>query len=264
MKDCFNASILVRQNDTDNLSYILNNENDTLEVVFRIANYTDGNIYGCKMKPYTFEHGEVYPIVVTDTIDNEDPRIWLYQGKPYISFTKGVCAIAFGEYDVKGSKKLKDIKFLDYDNNNKGKKHKNWGFFEHNNNLCVVIKPSPLTIKEREETYVERGLEEYNGGSSPVLHPTEKENYIFVHKPNRDYNIWCICFKKEEETKKWKIKGYTKEELNKNPKGDICFVSGAVYDKTKSQWILSGGYNDKYIGFWILKHDYLLSKMTYL
>ena len=168
--------------------------------------------------------------------------------------------------------RLCNEKVKKYDNNNNGKNHKNWGFFQHNNNLCIIIKPSPFTIIESDLSYVIKNSQtitfdkevDFNGGSPPVLHPTENIYYIFVHKPNRSYNIWCMCFYKNDDTNQWVIKGYTKEQLNSNPNNDICFVSGAIYDNIKSQWILSGGFNDKFIGFWILKHDYLLSKMTYL
>ena len=76
-------------------------------------------------------------------------------------------------------------------------------------------------------------------------------------------NIWAICFQKENDGK-WKVKGYTKEQLNKPAGNLIHFVSSAIYDKLKNQWILSGGIADHHVGIWLLPHDELNKKMTWI
>ena len=104
----------------------------------------------------------------------------------------------------------------------------------------------------------------FSGGSPPILHPTENIYYTFVHKPSpivNNYNIWCICFYKVD---KWIVKGYTENQINTTTNHAVNYVSGALYDKINNQWILSGGYNSRSLGFWYVKHDMLLSKMTYL
>ena len=103
------------------------------------------------------------------------------------------------------------------------------------------------------------------GGSPPVLHPSEKIYYIFVHKTiiQYNYNIWCVAFTKIND-KKWKIKGFTQERVNDNDITQISFAEGAVYDKQKESWIISGGYNDHVLGFWTISHEDLKSRMTWL
>ena len=48
-----NASILVRKHNTNELSYYIENDDDTLEVVYRERNGCDGVLCGTIMKPYT-------------------------------------------------------------------------------------------------------------------------------------------------------------------------------------------------------------------
>lgn len=268
---CFNASFLVRKKGTNKLSYYIESEDDTLEVAFRERIGTDGLIYGCEMIPYTWTYSEIYPIVVNPERTFEDPRFWLFNSKSHMTFSK-YPSLLFGEYSVY-EKKLKNIITLPFAGNGQGALQKNWGFFETNGHIAFVFLPSPLIIAEIELTTntvnminlsEDKWLDEteFRGGSSPVLNPLNGLYYIFVHK-TCNYNIWAICFQKDTDGK-WKVKGYTKEQLNK-PAGELIhFVSSAIYDTLKHQWILSGGICDKHVGIWLLPHDELQKKMTWI
>lgn len=268
---CFNASFLVRKKGTNKLSYYIESEEDTLEVAFREGIGTDGLIYGCEMIPYTWTYSEIYPIVINAERTYEDPRLWLYNSKAYMTFTK-YPSLLFGEYSIY-EKKLKNMITLPIAGNGQGSLQKNWGFFETNGHIAFVFLPSPLIIAEIELTtnafnilnFSEDkwlGETEFRGGSSPVLNPLDGLYYIFVHR-TCNYNIWAICFQKENDGK-WKVKGYTKEQLNKPAGNLIHFVSSAIYDKLKNQWILSGGIADHHVGIWLLPHDELNKKMTWI
>ena len=96
---CFNASFLVRKKGTNKLSYYIESEDDTLEVAFRERIGTDGLIYGCEMTPYTWTYSEIYPIVVNPERTFEDPRFWLFNSKPHMTFSK-YPSLLFGEYSI--------------------------------------------------------------------------------------------------------------------------------------------------------------------
>jgi len=273
-KHCLNATILVRKNNTDNLSYYLENDDDMLEVVYRERSGCDGVLSGCTMKPYTWNNTPRYHVLVGEDLKFEDPRLWLYGSKKYISFSY-YPMILFGEYN----KNVSSIVHLPIGRNFSNGLEKNWGFFEHEGRLCMVYYPSPLIIIEMimndkdfqivniSESMCEELGVGICGGSPPVLYPygDEKIYYIFVHKTiiQNNYNIWCVAFT-ETSQGKWKIKGFTKERLNSGDPGQISFVNGAIYDKQKNQWLLSGGYRDQVIGFWSISHAELASKMSWL
>ena len=269
---CFNASVLVRKKGTNTLSYFLEDEEDTLEVVFRERIGADGNIYGCEMNPYTWEMSPIYPVLVSGDRKFEDPRLWLFQKKPYMMFSK-YPSLLFGQYSIH-KKELTNAVCLPLGGNGNGALHKNWGFFQHENNLCVVFFPSPLIVFElRFTSPTEIGVvhfsqmdwgnqTEFRGGSPPVYLEEEGLYYIFVHK-TCDYNIWCICFSKDEDGT-WRVKYYTPERLNtvENEEAEIHFVSGAIFDRQKKQWILSGGIRDHHCCFWQLPHADLQAKLV--
>jgi hypothetical protein len=269
-----NAAVLVRKHNTNELSYYIENEDDTLEVVYRERSICDGVLSGTVIKPYTWEYEQPYLVLGNDEKNFQDPRIWLYKNKPYISFTY-YPVVLFGEYNII-DKKLSSIIHLPIGRNFIGGLEKNWGFFEHDGKLCMVYYPSPLVILEMDAdnnfsivNMSEQFCEELGvgvcGGSPPVLHPTENIFYIFVHKTiiKNNYNIWCVAFTKVTPTK-WAIKGFTKERLNNNDITQISFAEGAVYDKIKDSWIVSGGYRDQALGFWTISHGDLKSRMTWL
>jgi len=269
-----NAAVLVRKHNTNELSYYIENEDDTLEVVYRERSICDGVLSGTVIKPYTWEYEQPYLVLGNDEKNFQDPRIWLYKNKPYISFTY-YPVVLFGEYNII-DKKLSSIIHLPIGRNFMGGLEKNWGFFEHDGKLCMVYYPSPLVILEMDAdnnfsivNMSEQFCEELGvgvcGGSPPVLHPTENIFYIFVHKTiiKNNYNIWCVAFTKVTPTK-WAIKGFTKERLNNNDITQISFAEGAVYDKIKDSWIVSGGYRDQALGFWTISHEDLKSRMTWL
>jgi hypothetical protein len=264
-----NASILVRKHNTNELSYYIENDDDTLELVYRERSSCDGIISGTIVKPYTWEYENPYIILGSKDRNYEDPRIWLFNKKPYISFSQ-YPNILFSEYNNE-IKKMELCIHLTMNNNNEVEK--NWGFFEHEGVLCMVYYPNPLIIYEFDYEFniINKSQELcdvldtcIHGGSPPVYHPIEKIYYMFVHKSivEYNYNIWCIAFTKIDN--KWKIKGYTEERLNKGNPRLISFVAGAVYDKQKESWILSGGYRDEEIGIWTIEHIYLKSKMIWL
>jgi len=88
LTNAFNAAILVRKHNTDELSYYIENDDDTLEVVYRECKYTNtllSVLCGTVIKPYTWEFEKVYS-VFTEKKNYHDPRIWLFQNKPHISF----------------------------------------------------------------------------------------------------------------------------------------------------------------------------------
>lgn len=269
-----NAGILVRKHNTDELSYYLENDDDMLEVVYREKKLCDGVLSGCIMKPYTWAYETTYPVLFGDEKKFEDPRLWLYKNKSHISFTY-YPLVLFGEYSM--NKTIDKIIHLPIGNNTTSGLEKNWGFFEHEGRLCMVYYPSPLVIIEMENNIDNLNIVNISeticpqlgigvcGGSPPILHPHEKIYYIFVHKTiiKDNYNIWCIAFTKTNDNK-WNIKGFTKERLNDGNPSVISYVNGSIYDKQKDQWILSGGHNDQVLAFWILPHDELTSKMTWL
>jgi len=267
-----NAGILVRKHNTDELSYYIENEDDTLEVVYREKNGCDGIISGTVMKPYSWEYETQYTIIVGEEKKYEDPRLWLFNNKAHISFTY-YPIILFSEYDNE-SKTINEFIQLPIGRNHKDGLEKNWGFFTHDEKLCMVYYPNPLIILEFDSlmNIINVSEEMCNplgagicGGSPPVLHPTEKIYYIFVHKTiiKNNYNIWCVAFTKVDSNK-WLIKGFTEERLNTNDITQISFAEGAVYDKRKESWIVSGGYRDQVIGFWTISHEDLKSRMTWL
>ncbi len=77
------------------------------------------------------------------------------------------------------------------------------------------------------------------------------------------YDIWAIAFKKDEDGC-WRVKSYTPHKINtiKQSENEIHYVSGAVYDRKREQWILSGGIRDQYVSFWTLPHQELLTNMV--
>lgn len=269
---CFNASILVRKKGTNQLSTFLDHEDDTLEVAFRERIGADGTIYGCEMKPYTWTYSTVYPILVSSDRKFEDPRFWLFQGKPFLSFSH-YPSLLFGNYCLY-KKEVSNVVCLPLAGNGQGSLQKNWGFFEHQGKLCVVFFPSPLIVFEIQyessntlqlshfSQFQWANQTEFRGGSPPVYLEDEKLYYIFVHK-TCDYNIWAIAFAKDDDGT-WRVKQYTKERLNteKNEEDEIHFVSGAIFDRRTQQWILSGGIRDHHCCFWTLPHSELRSKMT--
>jgi hypothetical protein len=275
MVHTINASILVRKHNTNELSYYIENDDDTLEVVYRERNGCDGVLCGTIMKPYTWEYEKPYEVLVGEEKNYQDPRLWLYNKKPYISYTY-YPVILFGEYDNNLKILLYNIQ-LPIGRNHKDGLEKNWGFFQHEERLCIVYYPNPLIIieieiKDNNFQIVNISEEMCNplgigicGGSPPVLHPIEKIYYIFVHKTiiQYNYNIWCVAFTKVDDNK-WKIKGFTQERLNDNDITQISFAEGAIYDKEKEQWIVSGGYKDHVLGFWTISHEDLISRMTWL
>jgi hypothetical protein len=269
---CFNASVLVRKKGTNQLSTFLEDDDDTLEVTFRERIGADGLIYGCEMKPYTWTYSKIYPVIVSSDRKFEDPRLWLFQGKPHMSFSH-YPSLLFSSYCIY-KKEVSDIICLPIAGNGQGSLQKNWGFFEHQGKLCIVFLPSPLIVFEVTYTAPQQielsqvsefqwaAQTQFRGGSSPVYIEEEDLYYIFIHK-TCDYNIWAIAFRKDQDGK-WRVKQYTKERLNtvKNQEDEIHFVSGAIFDKRKQQWILTGGIGDFHCCFWRLPHSELRSKMT--
>lgn len=270
-----NAAILVRKHNTNTLSYYLENNDDTLEVVYRERNACDGVLSGTVMKAYTWEFTPPYEVLSDEQKNFQDPRLWLYKNEPYISFTH-YPIILFGKYNI-DFKKLESVIHLPIGRNFMDGLEKNWGFFEHDSKLCMVYYPSPLIIIEMDllnnafqilnisQEYCKELGVGVCGGSPPVLHPTENVYYIFVHKTiiQHNYNIWCIAFVKNE-LNKWVIKGFSEHRLNNNDINQISFSEGAIYDKMKKQWLISGGYRDQALGFWIISHEDLKSRMTWL
>jgi len=277
LTNALNAGILVRKHNTDELSYYIENNDDTLEVVYRELKNTNtllSVLCGTVIKPYTWEFEKVFP-VLTEEKKYHDPRIWLFQDKAHISFGY-YPIILFGEYNNR-DKKIESIIHLPICKNFMNGLEKNWGFFEHDKKLCMVYYPQPLIIFEFNiidnniviENISQNLCEELGigvcGGSPPVLHPTENIYYIFVHKTiiQNNYNIWCVAFTKIN-SKEWKVKGFTKERLNGGNPADISFPEGAVYDKRNNKWIISGGYKDNSLAFWTISHDDLKSKITWI
>jgi hypothetical protein len=267
---CFNGSMLVRHSD-GHFSNYLESDTEQLEVVFRERIGTDGNIYACRMKPYTWEVSDIRPLFSTPQRIHEDPRIWLYRGQPHLSFTHDHKTLVFSRY-IPESNLIPDWFVLPIGGNGSSPMpQKNWGFFQHDNNLGIVYCPgSHFTLIELKMEGNALGLagvsnepwtsEEFRGGSPPVF--WNGLYYIFVHKMG-NYNIWAIAFGKDEDGK-WRVKSYTPERLNteKGYEEEIHFVSGALFDKQRKQWILTGGIRDHHIAIWTLSHEDLLRKMV--
>lgn len=266
-----NASILVRKKDTNSLSTYLTHEDDTLEAVFRekfeeFKGY-NGIVLRTTVRPYTWEHTEVCSVFDDGRRQSEDPRLWIYKEKNYVSMTHDG-SIVFAEYDIE-NKKLLDLNMVLFGRNGGEGLEKNWGFFEDKTTerLCILYCPSPLVIVEIENgNLIKHQVNqwtniEFRGGSPPILHQHENVYYTFLHKLC-EYKIWCVSFYKNDEGE-WKVKGYTEEALDRNDKNThpIHFVSGAVYDTMKDRWILSGGFGDISVAFWTILHSDLLKKM---
>lgn len=232
----------------------------------------DGAIFGCEMEPYTWKYSDVYPVILNDKRNVEDPRLWLYKSNAYINFNI-YPTLHFSPYSVY-KKEVSRIMTIPFQGNGEGTLQKNWGFFEYDSAISFIYLPCPLIVLELDITSDSMNLKNltqdhwngdsnYRGGSSPVLNPDDGLYYIFVHK-TCNYNIWAICFQKDQSDKKWKVKGHTVNQLNKAAGDLIHFVSSAVYDTIKKQWILSGGIRDANIGMWCISHSELREKITWI
>ena len=267
---CFNGCMLARQENGQYSNYLESDE-QTLEVVFRERIGADGNIYACRMKPYTWEVSDIRPVFSTPERIHEDPRIWAFRGQPFVSFTHNHKTLVFSQY-FPLTNQVPDWIVLPFGGNGSSPMpQKNWGFFEHENRLAIVYVPGSHFIVI--ELQLEGGAlgianvsseqwtsEEFRGGSPPVF--VNGLYYIFVHKMC-NYNIWAIAFAKDPDGK-WRVKSYTPERLNteKGYEEEIHFVSGALFDRQRNQWILTGGVRDHHIAIWTLPHEDLLRKMV--
>jgi hypothetical protein len=277
---CFNASALIRHPDGSLNTYIESNE-DILEIAYRQSTGCNGDLIGCRMKPYSWDLSDVYPILVTPSHEFEDPRLWMFNGQAYLSCTQGYGKIVFAPFHCNELNPSSLITLFPNINGGPGSVvQKNWGFFQHKHLLCIVYIPGndfqvaelckiPTLPTEKEEfqhvfisMQKEWTQEQFRGGSSPVYIESENRFYIFCHKMC-DYNVWAISFWKDSHGR-WTIAHYTPEQLNTQADGnkEIHFVSGAIFDKLKQQWILTGGVKDKNMGIWILSHEELLRKMV--
>lgn len=267
---CFNACMLVQKGNGQYSSY-LDTDDELLEVVFRERIGSDGNIYACRMKPYTWDVFDVRPLFSTPERIHEDPRIWTFRGQPHLSFTHDHKTLVFSRY-FPTENAVPDWAILPFGGNGSSPQpQKNWGFFQHEDNLGIVYCPgSHFTLIELKFENGHLGLlglsnepwttEQFRGGSPPIF--WEGLYYIFVHKMC-DYNIWAIAFAKDPDGK-WRVKSFTPERLNteKGYEEEIHFVSGALFDKQRKQWILTGGVRDHHIAIWTLPHEELLRKMV--
>ncbi len=267
---CFNGSMIVR-NSNGRYSNYLESDSETLEVVFRERIGTDGNIYACRLKPYTWEVFDIRPVFSTPERIHEDPRIWIYKGHPFLSFTHNHKTLVFSRYSPITNEVPDWIVLPIGGNGATTMPQKNWGFFHHEDSLAIVYVPgSQFIVVEVKIEGNSMGLanvsiegwtsQEFRGGSPPVF--WNGLYYIFVHKMC-DYNIWAIAFAKDSDGK-WRVKFYTPERLNtvKGYEEEIHFVSGALFDRQRNQWILTGGVRDHHIAIWTLPHDDLLRKMV--
>lgn len=270
-----NAGILVRKHNTNELSYYIENDDDTLETVYREYAGMHSVICGTIIEPYTWKYSKPFEVLTGYHHNFHDPRIWLYNNKPHISFGY-YPMVLFGEYDVE-RKKINSCVHLPIGKNHPNGLEKNWGFFEHDNLLSIVYYPQPLIIVQYNFNTIGNNLVNVSesvcnelgigvcGGSPPVLHPTENIYYMFVHKTiiKNNYNIWCVAFTKIND-KDWRVKGFTKERINGGNEAEISYAEGAVYDKRNNSWIISGGYRDINLAFWTISHEELTSKMTWV
>lgn len=271
---CTNGSMLVRNLKTGQYSNYVSGSDEYLECAFRERIGADGNIFGCRIMPNDWKVFEVFPLLVTEERVHEDPRLWIFRGQPFISYTHNHGILTFSPY-FPDQKTVPQTIVLPFGQNGQpgGMVQKNWGFFEHEGNLCCLYLPGStfvvFELKLQGEgiglanlSSLDWTLEQYRGGSPPVF--WNGLYYTFVHKMC-DYNIWALCFKKDEDGK-WRVKGYTPNRLNtvKGYEEEIHFVSGALFDTTKQEWILTGGVRDHHIGIWNIPHEDLLKQMTYL
>lgn len=275
---CFNASILVRHPDGSLTNYIESTD-DIFELAYRQSTGCNGDLVGCRMKPYSWEVSDVYPILFTPKHEFEDPRLWLYEGKSYISCTQGYGKVVFARFNFEEINPDSLVTLFPEVNGNPGTLvQKNWGFFHHRELLCFIFVPgvdfqvaelrrNPIVNPDNEDfqsvfvsTQKNWTTEHYRGGSSPVYIESEKRFYIFCHKMCK-YNVWAISFYKDSHGK-WMVLQHTPTHLNTQPNNEIHFVSGAVFDKLNNQWILTGGVRDTLMGIWIIPHDELLRKMV--
>ena len=277
---CFNASALIRHPDGSLNNYIESNE-DIFELAYRQSTGCNGDLIGCRMKPYSWDLSDAYPILVTPSHEFEDPRLWMFNGQTYISCTQGYGKIVFAPFHYKDIDPSSLITIFPESNGDPGSLvQKNWGFFQHKHLLCFVFVPGkdfqvaelckiPTLPTEKEifqrvfiSTQTGWTSEPFRGGSSPVYLESENLFYIFCHKMC-DYNIWAIAFQKDSHGK-WIVVSYTPQQLNTQPDDtkEIHFVSGAVFNRLKNQWILTGGLRDQDMGVWIMPHEELLRKMV--
>jgi hypothetical protein len=277
---CFNASVLVRHPDGSLNSYIESNE-DIFELAYRQSTGCNGDLVGCKLKPYSWDCSDVYPILVTPNHEFEDPRLWIFNGQTYLSCTQGYGKIVFAPFHFKDIEPSSLVTVFPQSNGAPGTVvQKNWGFFQHKHLLCFVFVPGidfqvaemqkKLSSANEKEDFVPVFIstcnkwttEPFRGGSSPVYLESENLFYIFCHKMC-DYNVWAIAFRKDSHGK-WIVVSYTPQQINTQPddRKEIHFVSGAVFDRLQNQWILTGGLRDTYMGVWIVPHEELLRKMV--
>lgn len=206
----------------------------------------------------------------------EDPRVIIYQGRLFVSFTfVGEGAVQIG-YAILGEDYIPE-KFGLLPRLVQGWE-KNWTFFEYQGRILFSYWPCPHIVCEfdlenneikvlyNNEESVHWPWGEIRGGTPPVL---TDEGYVtffhscFDYNKDRIYSIGIIIFDSKPPFKIKKISKHPciigKPDCYKTSGWLITFPCGAVFDGT--DWLLSYGLHDTYVAIQKLRHTVITADL---
>jgi hypothetical protein len=250
----FNPGIIIYENNK--YTNIITTNNYNCKVVFRNEEYKlsyNSKIYECN---FDINKYNLYDIKLKYDINNgyEDPRLFAFNNKLYISMTKinknvFIPKVVVVDYD-------NNIEYnFPYLNNIKGINHpeKNWQFFQYLNKYYLLYSIFPLIIYEidknfniikkiKETIWKHKYVENLRCSAPPIF--INGVFYCIVHSfdVKKLYNTYFITFNENFD-----ILGYTLYPLYNNNKYNIIFSTGFIYNKLNNNFIILSGIEDKYI-----------------
>lgn len=195
-----------------------------------------------------------------DAGSQEDPRLWHYKDRLYVSYT-GVNWSLYNAVNICTAKLSEELDvesqtYTHYPQRNQWEK--NWGFFQHGDDLYAVYHLSPLRILHfrsgtpvlihEDASTCEKLPFEARGGAPPILH--NGELYCFFHYYVRPYE-YATGLLTLEGNPPFRLKRWTRELIQvprdeDHPGGAVAkvvFPGGAIF--RENHWFVAYGYYDR-------------------
>jgi hypothetical protein len=236
---------------------------DKMYIVGTFKNNLHSGIFYIEIEPYTWKLLSEVNIIRMgdkDVVIYEDPRCFIYKGELYISCSFLIDKIAKVKLGV--CKFDKEFKFVNeyippFGNNisdNNSAWEKNWVFFEFEERLFCVYIPSPFTVLEfnpntfqviniTSDNYYQRVPinKSYLCNTPPIF--VNGKFWFFTHGPY-EYSIYAMSFEKSENG--FKACKLAIDESYKKKEDVFHYTCNAVWDEIREQFILVGGWADRY------------------
>jgi hypothetical protein len=253
----FNGALMAVDEAAGNYTTIMGSHTQKVLMVYSAGDTTHSfaQVLMVELHPHTFEPiTEAGISVITYRGRHEDPRLFTWQGKLWMSSTmyRPGTARKVAINQINGKTAGPPL-LLDLNDKHGRRDEKNWALFPHAGELMVLYSVQPLRVYAADlATGATKAVVAHawwkgtgaalRGGAPPVL--AGGRYYVFVHSKRPVYEVHAVIL----DAVSLRVVAWSPEPIIRKGSDRILFPCGALYTPATERFAISMGINDKFTG----------------